>query len=82
MYNEITIEDNKLIAKAIIEEENIEEIIYIIILKYFEEKYKMDNDIFKQLQDIMYDSKIGEKIRNIMKEIEEDLKYIPELRKD
>lgn len=82
MCNKFEIEDKRIKLDISIDEENIIDDLYFITQLYFREKYKMDDDTFKQLQDIMYNGKIAEKIETILSEIDEDIQYIPEIQKD
>lgn len=82
MANGFIPDGNILNAKIVIDDENIVMNIYRIIEMYIDNKYNMNNDAHKGLQNIMYDLKTYDKIEEIIKEILEDVEYIPELKKD
>lgn len=63
-----------------IENNDITTTLYWIIETHFRAKYKMNDDEYKQLQDIMYNEEISQKLENIINEIDESVHYIPELK--
>ncbi|MBQ8551658.1 MAG: hypothetical protein IJ428_02460 [Clostridia bacterium] len=79
MSNEYKIKKEHLIAKIHVDDDNIADALYSIIEIYFREKYNMDGDVYKRLQDATYNYRLCDKIETILNDIDEDIQYIPEL---
>ncbi len=79
MANEYRKKNEHLIAEIHMDDDNIANGIYRIIESYFIEKYRMNDDAYKYLQDALYYYKLHDKIEEILKDIDEDVQYIPEI---
>lgn len=75
MFNKIVIDENTEIANS-----DITTALYWMIETYFRKEYKMHDDEYKQLQDIMYNEEIAQKLETLINEIYERVQYIPELK--
>lgn len=75
MFEKIVIDEDIEIINS-----DIETALFWIIETYFRKKYKMHDDEYKQLKNIMDNEEIYPKLESIINDIDESVHYIPELK--
>lgn len=76
MINTFTIKENKPYARVFIDKENIIDSIYKIIEVNLNYENNLTDDQYKKLQDVMYNEKIYDKIKEIYETCNESIDYI------